>query len=178
MLAGFALFAIAAATAADDGKTGGVWRWEYRIVTRSELAALGDKNIAAGLNKLGEEGWELVAIEPGFTAPPGAGGSTDSQYCFKRPKDLPFFQRASAARRVATAEAEVEMWRERAAYSERMYKKGFLTENQAQFDRLRLRQAELTLDAAKRELEALPPERTPPPKESPAKEPQSKETPR
>lgn len=166
----FAVLVFAVAAVADAGKAGAPWKWEYRVASKDELAALGSKNVAAGLNKLGEEGWELVAIEPGFAAPPGAVGSAPPQYYFKRPKDLPVAQREAAARRVAAAEAEVELWKDRAAYSARMYRRGLLAENLAKIDQARLRQAELSLEAAKRELEALPSEKAPPPKEPPDKE--------
>jgi hypothetical protein len=39
-------------------------KWEYRVLAKREVAELGKKDLAAGLNKLGDEGWELVAVEP------------------------------------------------------------------------------------------------------------------
>src|SRR5437763_17022518 len=42
-------------------------KWEYRVLTRERVAALGKSDLAAGLNRLGEEGWQLVAVEPAFT---------------------------------------------------------------------------------------------------------------
>jgi hypothetical protein len=152
------------ALATSDGN--GTWKWEYRVLNKGEIAVLAGNSVAAGLNKLGEEGWELVAVEPGYTAPPGAGGGTAAQFYFKRPKDLPLVQREATARRVAAAEADVAMWKDRASYSERMYKKGFISENQTKADRDQLRQAEAYLDAAKRELESYPP----PPKSAAPKE--------
>src|SRR5882672_9356051 len=50
-------------------------KWEYRIVTKEQLLDLGNKDLVAGLNKLGDEGWELTAVEPA--------------YIFKRPKPTP-----------------------------------------------------------------------------------------
>ncbi len=62
-------------------------KWEYRVSTEDELEKLGGyelgktpydkKFLEAGLNKLGEEGWELVQ----------AGRGDRNQTCvFKRPK--------------------------------------------------------------------------------------------
>jgi hypothetical protein len=36
-------------------------RWEYKVVTDPELRGAG------GLSKMGDEGWELVAVEPAFS---------------------------------------------------------------------------------------------------------------
>jgi hypothetical protein len=57
-------------------------KWEYRVLTKDEITELSNKNFAAGLNKLGEDGWELVAVEPGFSNPPGK----PAEYYFKRAK--------------------------------------------------------------------------------------------
>src|SRR6266702_2739036 len=38
-------------------------RWEYSVLTKEEVAKAGKDDFRAGLNKLGEEGWELVTIE-------------------------------------------------------------------------------------------------------------------
>src|SRR5262245_53185030 len=94
MLAVLAVFAVGAIGLAGDEKVSALWKWEYRIASKDELAELGHKNVAAGLNKLGEEGWELVAVEAGAAAVP-------VQFYLKRMKDLPLAQRESAARRVA-----------------------------------------------------------------------------
>ena len=40
-------------------------KWEYKALTRSEILQLGDKDLTTGLNKLGDEGWELVSSIPG-----------------------------------------------------------------------------------------------------------------
>jgi hypothetical protein len=56
-------------------------KWEYKQVSMLELA--GDpvdvKNVPINLNKLGDEGWELVAIAP-------TKDGTIVDYVFKRPK--------------------------------------------------------------------------------------------
>jgi hypothetical protein len=59
-------------------------RWEYKIQAGDTLTELGQGDLAAGLNKLGEEGWELIAVP---AAEPGrAFGRPRGDYDFKRPK--------------------------------------------------------------------------------------------
>jgi hypothetical protein len=53
-------------------------RWEYLVKPREAFTSQGKDEIAAGLNKLGDEGWELVSID--------AGAGT---YVFKRAKGAP-----------------------------------------------------------------------------------------
>jgi len=53
--------------------------------------------------------------------------------------------------RVTLAEADLAMWRERMAWSERMAKKGFLTNQQAQADRARFNSAEIALQKVQEE---------------------------
>src|SRR5262249_30078750 len=38
-------------------------RWGYKVVSEADILKLGKDDLAAGLNKLGEDGWELVAFE-------------------------------------------------------------------------------------------------------------------
>jgi len=63
------------------------------------------------------------------------------------------------------AESDVATWKDRAAGPERMARKGYLTETQAQADKQRLRDAESALEKAKRGLKAFPTE----PKKLPGK---------
>jgi hypothetical protein len=35
-------------------------KWEYKVMMELDLLKLGKDNLAAGLNSLGEEGWELI----------------------------------------------------------------------------------------------------------------------
>lgn len=58
-------------------------KWEYRVINvRSENYRL-DPNSAQEMNRLGEEGWELVSI----TAVNFKSGATDNiALVFKRPK--------------------------------------------------------------------------------------------
>jgi hypothetical protein len=70
--------------AADGAAAGGSRRWEYRLATRQQLLELGKNDVAAGLNKVGAEGWELVAVRPGAGRPEGRGDAA-TEYYFKRP---------------------------------------------------------------------------------------------
>jgi hypothetical protein len=83
-----------------QGKAGAPSKWEYRILTKGEVLELGNKDLSTGLNKLGDEGWELAAV--------------DSAYIFKRPKG-PSRQQVEAdlKERVTLAEAEVDQLKER-----------------------------------------------------------------
>ena len=75
-------------------------KWEYKVLTKDEIAGLSDKDFAAGLNKLGEEGWELVAVEPAQAGARGAGaggrGAREAEYYFKRPKAVRILQEEKA----------------------------------------------------------------------------------
>jgi RNA polymerase sigma factor (sigma-70 family) len=67
-------------------------RWEYKALARTEIEALGRKGeggyrLTVGLNQLGAQGWELVAVEPGMQT--GGGGGlpptfSSSTYVFRR----------------------------------------------------------------------------------------------
>jgi hypothetical protein len=46
--------------------------------------ALGEKRIGPNLTKLGEEGWELVAVTPGIRGEKGEDVITQTTYFFKR----------------------------------------------------------------------------------------------
>src|SRR6516162_1884631 len=83
-----------------------VTKWEYRVLTKEQILDLGKKDLAAGLNQLGDEGWELAAVE--------------SAYIFKRPRQQRTVE--DARRQLAAAEADAEMQKDRAAWSERMFK--------------------------------------------------------
>jgi uncharacterized protein DUF4177 len=48
----------------------GSFRWEYKVYKEVDLANLTDeKTLEAALNKLGDEGWELVAIKSVYETP-------------------------------------------------------------------------------------------------------------
>jgi hypothetical protein len=79
------------ARAADDPKAKpavAAPKWEYKIQTKEELLDLGKKDLGAGLNKLGAEGWELVSIQPASETRMGRPSGRDTYY-FKRPAAAP-----------------------------------------------------------------------------------------
>lgn len=56
----------AAAVPAPEART---FKWEYRAVPEADLVNLSDeKTIEASLNKLGNDGWELVAVRATYYA--------------------------------------------------------------------------------------------------------------
>src|SRR6516162_9528887 len=120
----------------DEARPAAAQQWEYRILPKEKILELGKKKLAAGLNKLGDEGWELVAI--------------DGDYIFKRPKHRMQKPIEDIKRELSLAEADVEMWKDRVAWSERMVKKGYLTESRVLAERALLKAAEITLDKAKK----------------------------
>ncbi|HKI37103.1 MAG TPA: hypothetical protein VKA46_34940 [Gemmataceae bacterium] len=145
---------VSAASAAES-KPDVVFQWEYHVLTEEQVSALGKRDLTAGLNKLGDEGWELV--------------TAGARYIFKRPKDLAQKQAAEIQRQVAAAEADVEAWKDRVSWSERMLRKGYLTEKHVEAERTQLKRAEAALDVARRALQNLPPA----PNEPEQKEPSS-----
>jgi hypothetical protein len=77
-----------AAAAADEGaktKAAPPAKWEYQVLTHDQIADLAKKDFAAGLNKLGADGWELVAVEPRTDRDHGAKPSGQAAFYFKRP---------------------------------------------------------------------------------------------
>jgi hypothetical protein len=143
------------AARADEVESDGVFRWEYRVLTEEQVIALGKKDLQAGLNKLGDEGWELV--------------TAGAHYILKRPKDLVQKQAAEIKRQIADAESGVEAWKDRVTWAERMLRKGYLTEKHVEAERTQLKQAEMALDRARRALKNLPSS----PKEPEQKEPRN-----
>jgi hypothetical protein len=119
-------------------KSDPVTRWEYRVLNKQQLLELGNNDFAAGLNKVGDDGWELAVV--------------DGAYIFKRPRS----PAAELKRRLTEAQVDVEQCRDRAAWAERMAKKGLLSNQQAEADKAKLRTAELVLEQARRDLELLP----------------------
>ena len=61
-------------------------QWQYPVFYHSDLMALGGKTAGQNLTKLGEQGWELVAVTPGIRGDKGENVSTQTTYFFKRPK--------------------------------------------------------------------------------------------
>ena len=117
-------------------------KWEYQILTKEQILELGKKDLTAGLNRLGEQGWELAAVETAFI--------------FKRAKPQAGARIEEVKRQIALIEIDLQMWKDRVAWSERMLKKGFMSEAQVNGERMELKKTEITLDSLQRELLSLP----------------------
>ena len=61
-------------------------QWQYAVYYHSDLMALGEKTMNQNLTKLGEQGWELVAVTPGIRGDKGEEVTAQTTYLFKRPK--------------------------------------------------------------------------------------------
>ena len=75
----------------DKGEAKIKTRWEYKALSHEEIKALefkrrGTDTADGGLNMLGDEGWELVAIEPPVRGPASPFGDRPALYVFKRQK--------------------------------------------------------------------------------------------
>jgi hypothetical protein len=116
-------------------------RWEYRVLTKEQVLDLGKKDLAVGLNQLGGEGWELAAV--------------DAAYIFKRSKDRNYKQAEEIKSQVALLESEVEMLRDRVTWADRMVRKGYMTDQQLRAEREALKQVELALNRARKDLATL-----------------------
>jgi hypothetical protein len=88
-LALLALGAVTCFAEAPPGKATSRPRWEYQTLSRETLLEMGKTpgktSLTAGLNKAGEDGWELVAVTGSQEARPGA-PSVPAEYYFKRLK--------------------------------------------------------------------------------------------
>jgi hypothetical protein len=148
VLTGFGVLVLGVASVAAQlpavsaaGKPDAGPKWEYRVLTKAQVLDLGKKDLATGLNQLGDDGWELVAV--------------DAAYIFKRIKNPSREHVAEIQRRIALIESEVDILRDRVAWAQRMAKKGFLSDRQLDAERLRLQVAESVLDEAQKELQIL-----------------------
>jgi hypothetical protein len=61
-------------------------QWQYTVYYHSDLMALGEKTATLNLTKLGEQGWELVAVTSGIRGAKGEDVTKQTTYFFKRPK--------------------------------------------------------------------------------------------
>jgi hypothetical protein len=136
-------------------------RWQYKVLTKEQLLELGNKDLAAGLNKLGDQGWELVGFKDGYIFKRSKGG-----FISPPAKEQVARQRDEIKSYMALRQSEVDLWKDRVAWAKRMVKKGFLAPSSIQAEELWLKRAELALDQVRRDLQALPPD----PKESTDKE--------
>jgi hypothetical protein len=145
---GFAVLAIVGIGSMHGAQTPGqetgsaLPRWEYRVLNKPEIIDLGKKDLAAGLNQLGDEGWELVAI--------------DAAYIFKRPKVDNRKQAETLRNQIALLEDDAAQLKDRVAWSERMARKGFMTNQQVEGERTLLKRVELALERARTDLKRLP----------------------
>lgn len=66
----------------------GGFKWEYKVYTEVDLANLTEaKSLEASLNKLGEDGWELVAIKAVYeTTAAAAKKNSQALFVLKRLK--------------------------------------------------------------------------------------------
>ena len=63
MAIGLASSILPESLASDERLPDVVPKWEYQILTKEQIIELGKKDLTAGLNRLGEQGWELAAVE-------------------------------------------------------------------------------------------------------------------
>jgi hypothetical protein len=122
-------------------RPGATRRWEYRVLTKQQVIDLGDKDLVAGLMRLGNKGWELAAV--------------DGAYIFKRPRNWYRQRIEDLKKQIALTEDEVQSWKERSAWAERMAKKGLISKEQAEAERQILQAVEITLGQARSELKRL-----------------------
>ena len=131
-------------------------KWEYRVLTKDQVIDLGKKDLTAGLNRLGDESWELVAIEPAQAAERGSGlAPKPAQFYFKRPARLTVKQLEVLKKLVQSAELNVTMWMEWVARMENMARSGYYTKRELQLDKDQLKAAETVLEKARKDLAAF-----------------------
>jgi hypothetical protein len=157
---------------AAQGTSGAQSQWEYRVLTKDRLLELGKKDVAAALNRLGDEGWELIGIEPPSAAEPGSGATAKpATFYFKRPRSSTRSTEDAQDLKdiISRLEYDVELAREWASWTERMHRKGFRSQSHVSYAKQELKDLELALARAKRQLKALEPE----PIKAPEKMPKS-----
>jgi hypothetical protein len=119
-------------------------QWEYQVLTKQKVLDLGKKDLGAGLNRLGDDGWELVAV--------------DTDYIFKRPRDDDRRRVAELKVKVAMLESDVEDLKDRVGWTTKMVRKGFAPANELRGVKAALEVAEAALERARRELQASQPD--------------------
>jgi outer membrane protein TolC len=80
----------------------------------------------------------------------------DAEIMLERTKARLQSQRESGKHAVEVAESDVQMWKERVEWAERMTKKGFITERHLQAEQDALKKAEAALKDARRQLDGPP----------------------
>ena len=91
---------------------------------------------------------------------PSSDTAIEPAFIFKRPNQSQRIEEVK--RRLVVAESVLEAWKDRVSWSERMVKKGFMTEKQLLYEQARLQAAELTLEQARQDLKAFPTEQQKP----------------
>ncbi len=118
---------ILAVSAAAAGEPVASPRWEYRVLSKQQLLKLGKQDLAAGLNQLGKQGWELVGIDGG--------------YIFKRHGPTAASVE-ELKRRLAQAERDLDTQREHLAWSQLMARRGVVSEAYLQTEQRIMQHAE------------------------------------
>ena len=95
-----------------EARSSALPKWEYRVLTKDEVLKLGQKDLTAGLNKLGDAGWELVAVESDAQEPASRAAQKSAQFYFKRPANLIEKQAEAIKERIRRAEFTVTSWME------------------------------------------------------------------
>lgn len=116
-----------------------VVKWEYRVLTEPEVLAIGKHDFTAGLNTLGEQGWELIAI--------------DVTNIFKRPTQQRNIKNLEA--QVAAVKAKLAMQRNRVVRSQLMADKGYQSQKEFEAERHWLKVLEIDLATAQQELKSF-----------------------
>src|ERR1700693_3625381 len=96
-------------------------KWEYQVLSKEQVIGPAKKDLAAGLNRLGSEGWELAAI--------------DGAYIFKRPKEPGRQLTEHLKRAIPLIEADISLLKDRVGWAERMLRKGYLSQRQVEAER-------------------------------------------
>jgi hypothetical protein len=141
-----------------EARSSGLPKWEYRVLTKDEVLKLGQKDLTAGLNKLGDAGWELVTVESDAQEPGSRAAQKSAQFYFKRPANLIEKQAETVKERIRRAEFTVTSWMEEVARAERLLTRGFISKKDLQAVKDQLKEAETALDEARTELKKLAPD--------------------
>jgi hypothetical protein len=139
---GFICLALNIAQAPFPAAVSAIPKWEYQILSKDELTAHGKSDLAAGLNRLGGDGWELAGI--------------DGAYIFKRQKESGRPDGELIKRAIPRIEADIAMWKERVGWAERMLRKGYVSQQRVDDERFQLKQAESALERARAAIDSLP----------------------
>jgi hypothetical protein len=141
-----------------EARPSGLPKWEYHVLAKDEVLKLGQKDLTAGLNKLGDAGWELVAVESDAQEAAFGAAQKSARFYFKRPANLIEKQAEALKERIRRAEFTVTSWMEEAVRAERLLTRGFISKKELQAVKDQLKEAETALDEARTELKNLAPD--------------------